>query len=369
MGYLFNMEKMLSIIDVGTKGKMNGKDFVFLSKIDKGNQYKCYLLIDGIKKCYCFETLYKKELIDKDENLFKDDLLRSPLEKMYDDYFLKFNSILLTLDTTQKEMENVYFSDSTEECFECIGNNKEPCWAKYEIACGNRKYYANYHDKYNAVTKEFFSIVFENTLKPLKKELYTIVLVGCGNLYELEVINDFLEGKEYQFNVIILDLGLWQENQFNAIKDNLRIKNIWFKKCDFTHELQNQIYDSVDLIYYSRCIIPVDIKTKENLNDILLKTMRKKNKPFIAISQVVNPQNEYSVDFENKLRDLIKNRIVYSFKTDKMSFFWNCDDERICKYMVNGRLWEFTIVKDDMKPIGVENDLLHFYLYVMKGRN
>ena len=374
MGYLLTLDEMVSKIDVGVKGRINGKEFIFISRINPSNQYRCDLLVDGIEKGYNFKTLYSKELIEEDNDIFRkgdNSELRDSVEKKNDDYFLRFNSILLTSATTEEEMKKVYFSGSLDKCIFCEENDKEPCWAKYDIACGNAKYYGMYHDKYNAVTKEFFTRVYEKSLKPLGKKLYTIVFVGCGNLYELEVLNEFLENKDFEVNVIVLDLGLWKQNQFNSIKDNLRIKNIWFKKCDFTIELQNEIYSTVDLIYYSRCIIPVNIKTKEKMDSILRGIINYRTRAVSVISQVLNVRSEYSVDFENNLRALLQEKyhVLYSFKTDKISIFWNSCDERICKHNVNGSTWEFTIVDDDMKKIPVDDDLLHFYMYAIKGDN
>jgi len=302
----------------------------------------CYVLRDGKRKLHSFTESYKNEYLNPDSIYYymkdKGDLCLFDYLKLID------NCIRITSDTTEEELKKVYFDDYTEKCICCFSNILCEEWSYYNNKCSNSKYWFKYHDDYCKVNDLFLN----KTIKLLNKKELTIVLVGCGNLYELEALNKIAIKYDKILNVVILDKGIWSINSLNIIKKDFNFKNIWFRKCDFYKELENDCYNEADIVYFSRSLIHYDsdsVLVFDKLEKII------KNNQLTVFSQVVNINNQNAVLFENVLRSLL-----------------NESYNNICSYKTS-KYYDYFILKSDVEEsiVAMQNKPLHYYLYVVEG--
>lgn len=279
------------------------------------------------------------------------EMIKDKCFSVFDEYFDCDNNAIRILDSsTENDLSKMYFDNKNEKCIPCL--EEKDCWKKYFNKCANQKYYENYHDDYDIVNRNFLSDLFSIFIKKFdKKNVLTIVLVGCGNLYELEALNDLvLSYPNKRFDVIVLDEGIWYVNSFNKLQKPMRFNKLWFKKCNFNVELQNEIYRKADFIYYSRCLIHYDSRI---INSII-PNLRKIVSPnqITAFSQAVDVRYQNPIDFENALRHFIR------FECKIATGF--------CMHKVFGKLVhgkEF--ISDD---ISVKQEPMYHYLYIIEGR-
>lgn len=275
---------------------------------------------------------------------------------IFDNYFYNdSNAIKIIEGMSNIDFGYLRFRNQYNKCMTC-NTNPDNCesWRIYNNDCSNRIYWRKYHDDYCAANYSFLMELLHNSKYSAKfanKTTITIVLVGCGNFYELEAINEILKSYNKKIDVIVLDEGIWSYNSFDLIRNNLKINNLWFKRCDFNLELKNKIYKEADIIYYSRCLIHY----REEVRDFIFPKLAKiiNNNQLTIFSQVVNVNEEEPIKFEKELRSfLLSNcKVIGGHFTNKY----------------NSYVLKDIIIKDEKLQTKIKAPL-SYYMYVIEGR-
>jgi len=270
------------------------------------------------------------------------------------------NAIRLFGHESDNVLESFYHESRNKKCYVSCNTNKEYCnwWYKYWSKCSNIFYEKKYYVPYSTINDLFFNKI--ETLKKgniFNKKVVNIVLVGCGNFYELSSLNDI--AKEYsktRFNIIVLDRFIWQKNRLNDIDGNNCFCNLWFKKCDFYDELKNDIYNKADLIYFSRCIIPYDYRYDFNSAKSSLNRIIKKG-PITVFSEVLDIDTNRDVGDKEIIFELNFRDYLYSIY-DVESFFVRY------KY-----LYDYGIQQEKMyeQVKYKDKNALQYYLFALEG--
>lgn len=340
--YSFNEQLVLSFHQNRFKANNDYQSFVYL--VDYYNNKKD---IDSVKKLLKYaknNNIYFSPQL----NSIYNKLLGSLVDCLKCDDTVKEINVLSTTTT----LRNLYFPNAETNCFLCT--KREDCWKKYDKECGNRQYWKKYHDDYTHVNNEFFNKLFELKIERFKnKKEISIVLVGCGNLYELESINELAKRyRDIKFDVIILDEGIWAYNSYSKIKDSFCINSLWIKNCDFNIELKNEMYSKADIIFYSRCLIHYDESVREKIFDNLEFILR--DNQLTVFSQVVDVRYQGPVDFENMLRRYL------------LSHFINIVEYKLLKHNRKFDEIQWDLLKNWVKV--QPNYPYQFYMYIVEGR-
>lgn len=227
---------------------------------------------------------------------------------------------------------------------------------EYENRISNEIYYERYAKDYNEVTDCYVNKVIGKSIDEICfNEEINVLLLGCGNLYEvLSFVNEFdniglLRNKKINF--LCLDECFWPVNYLDSLLEKIEDYNIsvWFHRCDFIYELDanTPFYKNFDIIYASRCINPLDKNKSIYLRQNDLYAYTKKILGFINIyqpnmfvlSQVTNSNNNEAFEFEKNLQNNIQN------------------------HYQNAEFYQNTI--DEVQEISIYRPGLNYYLYII----
>lgn len=294
-----------------------------------------YKNLDALEKLFAIEGDLKKVLskIDRKSNE-KGTAIQYAIEAT-SKYFSSENGFV-TLDNSSLENDFAHLIPKQSGIMDygCLKNGFCDKWFEYRCKFSNEYYYRKYHDDYCKVNQLIFEQLFLDCQKLLKKEI-TIILVGCGNLYELESLNIIAKNNpSKKINVIMLDNHVWANNTFYKIKNDIYLNSLKIKNCDFYDELQKFYYKFADIVYFSRCLDHYNYFAKE-ITDKLDKIID--SNQITVFSQAVNASSEHagtnekkdSIKFENEIREYFDNNynILHAFKIDKDRN--NIDDDNL----------------------------------------
>lgn len=251
------------------------------------------------------ESLYDYLFQNEENNNFDSDNTKIT-DIIFKTYFDNQEFLSITNETKDTDLSTLFPKDYMKKCKNSNCNNCS-IWWEYDLKCSNIVYKDKYYNDYTKINDVILSTLFTYNKELLGKKEITIVLVGCGNLYELKSLNDIAKEKKIKINVIVLDSHIWSVNSFEDIAGKIYLNKIRVKDCDFYKELKNVAYKFVDVIYYSRCLDHYKFKGEEiseRLDSIL------NDNQITIISQAVNGSSKLCktqskgdpIDFENELR-------------------------------------------------------------------
>ncbi len=181
----------------------------------------------------------------------------------------------------------------------------------------NEKFHSNSKISKKIITTKDFTYkekleIYENIVKNNKK-IKTILDIGCG----VGTIDFYLANK-YNINIKAIDISSRAINIANADKKILNIKNIKFKKEDFTHYKKNKI--KYDLIICNEVLehLPNDIDALK----IIYNLLKPRGILIISVPLITAPLNRLGLvkKFDKKvghLRRYSKEAIVSLLKKQK----------------------------------------------------
>lgn len=239
--------------------------------------------------------------------------------------FLNARNGFMKIDNSTKENDLIplFPKEYKNKCsYSC---NQTSCdrWWLYKLHCSNYFYKQKYYDDYCLANESIFDCLFKNCNLLEQKEI-NIVLVGCGNFYELKTLNEIAKNNHnLKMNIILLDDHIWAYNKFDDIISNIYFNSLSVKNCDFYDELKKDAYKFCDLIYYSRCLDHHEYTADEiikKLNTIINQSQ------LTVFSQAVNASSNLAgtnekgdpIRFENDFRKHLKNNfnIIQAFRID-----------------------------------------------------
>lgn len=185
---------------------------------------------------------------------------------------------------------------------------------------------------YWSLDKIYISKVLDSYYEKNGVKDMNILLLGCGNLHEVLVLLEELKNKDYVYkniNIVIIDILLWKYKSFYKevlkVSKNFKCLNVFFIEKDFYKEMAfNYEYKNFDIVYFSRCINPLDhklinISTKKFVDKFCALVSSIDVSKTIAFSQVLNysegydeSKKEFELDLLKKLsRWITPNIIIY----------------------------------------------------------